>query len=191
MDKTKAYFIDTKNYHFEIKLFEDIKNHFDNDYYDVGVICDKNNKEILFVVYFNNCYEKYNNHCALVHSGDRDFIAVSKFFIMNWFNIKNKYQLKLLQGVLLHELGHFLNGDLNCMSSNNYLTNRNDDLELGVVQLQELKADEFAASEIGYKYMIDVLNISIFIRRKRNDEAMRLAIMEFEIRKEYLLENNK
>ena len=176
----------TKNYIFSFKEFAEVYKHINDDEYQVGTIHDLNGKEILPIIYYSDCYNLYGGHCKTMYDSipDKYFICISKYFIDNWYCLYNKLQFKLLVCCMLHELGHFMNGDLEKdVDVNQYNKERMRCLILGTVTSEEYKADKFAADEMGQDLMISSLDKMIRIRKKRNDKGMNSAIKEVELRK--------
>ena len=106
---------------------------------------------------------------------------ISHYFYNLWF-IKNKKHVK---GILLHEFAHVLHNDYANVDCNRKIL-RSIMLENGIVDPIELKADEFAAREIGKENYIRVLTKGLQERKKRNDTGAALAIMEFEKRIDHI-----
>ena len=87
--------------------------------------------------------------------------------------------------IMLHELGHYRNGDLQIENTNQekIQEERLNAIISGRVQEQERKADAFAAQHVGKNTFMRTMDYMIRKRKERGDEGMGLAIREFELRK--------
>lgn len=95
-------------------------------------------------------------------------------------------KLQIYLKIMLHELGYFLNGDLNSEYSRNKKEIQDERMKCilaGTIQEQERKADAFAIKHVGKNTFNRTIDYLIRARQKRNDKAMQLAIREFELRK--------
>ncbi len=181
----------TKHFIFEFKLLSDVEKHYNDISYEIGQICVDNYVQVLPIIYLKNCYERIGGHCKVVIDKEFCFIAVSRFFIDNWYKLENEYQFKLLVAVCLHEFGHYENGDLEVdIDPREYNHFRLIALGKGTVTKEERMADEFATKEIGKSIMIAMIDKLIKIRKERSDAGMYVAIKEMELRKR-IIKNNK
>ena len=87
--------------------------------------------------------------------------------------------------MMLHEYGHYLNGDLNVtgLTDQKIRDERMRCIMEGRVMEMEAKADAFAISHVGKNTFMRAMDYFIKKRRERGDEAMHMAIREFELRK--------
>ena len=109
------------------------------------------------------------------------YVTMSEIFYKHVY-IKEQ---KIANAMIFHELGHFINRDVEKKGYSN--ENRRKALLDFKVLPEELKADEFAALELGYDAIIDGLK---FMRGFRNscinDRNYELAIREYDLRIEEL-----
>lgn len=96
--------------------------------------------------------------------------------------------------MLMHELGHCLNGDLEKCDID-YSKNRRNLLKKGVLMESECKADEFAVKECGIENFLKSLEWMEATRKhvfsNNSGESLRLALFEFEKRREHAIEYAK
>ena len=93
--------------------------------------------------------------------------------------------------MLMHELGHYLNGDIETCDAD-YSKNRRILLGRGVIMENEYKADEFAIKECGIEKFLKSLEWMEVIRKHvfcgDGGENLRLALFEFSKRREHAIE---
>ena len=84
--------------------------------------------------------------------------------------------------LMLHELGHFVNDDLNNLNSKRtHEENVNQRLQAilaGKIQAEEREADAFAAQCVGKNTFMRAMDYMIKMRKKRGDNGAALAIRE-------------
>ena len=88
------------------------------------------------------------------------------------------------EAMLMHELGHMINGDLDV---NNHIDLREEriiNILNGIVDPKELAADRFAVEHCGKNAVIRMLDHIIAIRKRRNTVDGLIAIKELELRKQ-------
>ena len=143
----------------------------------IGEFIDFESKEkVISIIYMRDLYKNARKHCAVFNYSKGIDIFVSPLFLEQY---KDKEDLFI--ALMYHELGHYINGDLNEENLKN-LDKRNNFMYTGIVDSMEVKADAFAVSYVGKSLMISALNNLIKERRKRNDEIASLAIKEVEER---------
>ena len=121
--------------------------------------------------------------CIDVYENDEGEFAVPKVDDMHRNCIFEKPEVFLC--LVLHEYGHYLNGDLDATNRTNQeiQEERMRCIIEGRVMDEEKKADEFAALHVGKSTFMSTMNYLIRKRRERADRDMQLAIREFELRK--------
>ena len=179
MENIPCYRCYSKNYILELKDYPIIEEHLKDDFYEIGNIGCGDYEVILPIVYFKDAYRKFVCHCGLLVDDNGPFVAVSEFGYNNYIKDVN---LKMVFAMLLHELGHYKNGDFETCSATEYAKIRNEAVSKGIVTNQELNADRFAAEEIGKAAVINMLNRLIAVRKRRNDIGVNGAINEFQLR---------
>ena len=156
---------------------------------ELGYFYDTTQKTSLMeIILLDDCYNKTGSHCSVNHFEAGEFYnepanvcAISVQYYENWFLQSPKF----LEALFAHELGHVINGDiLRYTEKNNKL--RISQVRKASVQLEELEADEFAASLVGIDLFIEFLKEMVKKRQKRNDQGAILAIAEFIKRIEHL-----
>ena len=146
------------------------------------VIKKETNKVVLEIWSSNNCTRACELYYLEASRGER----YGKFGIViisnDFYNIVFLKKIKIAKACIFHELGHYLNGDLNLdmVNMNNERIKLLKDFKL---LLSEEKADYFAASELGVQNVIDAL---IYMKKNRNacigDKNYELAIREYDLR---------
>ncbi len=93
---------------------------------------------------------------------------------------------EIVEPVLMHELGHFVNGDWDPVAqkktSKQVYQERLMLNMVGLVPEEELKADRFAADSVGVEKTINALRLLKKEREKKKEEGTELAIKEFGLR---------
>lgn len=92
----------------------------------------------------------------------------------------------IFEFVAMHELGHFINGDLDNGGSEIDREQRKECIENHQVSKAEEMADIFAARELGKSRVIAALDYTIKSRRTLGDNKSKLAIEELENRKKLI-----
>lgn len=157
------------------------------------VVSKRTKKAVMYLMYDKKCYEKYNQHCLVLPYKDPSSGEISPDVIMGDFYRSLFYENPRIFNVLaMHELGHYLNGDLTQEDSDGVTGAdpqhiRIEYIKNGEVMPEELNADIFAAEQCGWADFRDALNVLIRRRKERNDAGMELAIREFELRKEHIM----
>lgn len=184
METIKAIELRTKNYILEMKDYQYIEENINSSFFEIGHFCVGDYEEILKIIYCVDGYERYGGHCRLIETNEENHLGaifVDKFFYDNF--MKNN-SFKICAALFVHELGHFINGDLLKDVAINSNSVRIFALSIGKVMPEESAADLFAVKEIGKSNMINAIDKLISVRRKRNDKGMELAIKEFTLRKD-------
>lgn len=162
-------------------------NYTGNDEVEIAKIIDsETNDDVLYINYnkslyreagyhftANICFDDNNNEFLTVHTDD--------FHRECLFN-----QPKVFLTLALHEYGHYINGDLYEKKGVTNESIKDERLRCvleGRVMEQELKADAFAVKYVGKNTFMRTMDYLIKRRRERADNAMDLAIKEFELRK--------
>lgn len=178
-----------------------IYRHLDHDFPYAGtgeihigtVESKRTEKAVMYLMYDKECYEKYNQHCLVLPDEDPSSGETFPFVIMGDFYRSLFFENPRIFNVLaMHELGHYLNGDLTQEDSDGITgadlrRMRIECIKNGEVMPEELNADIFAAEQCGWADFRDALNVLIRRRKERNDAGMELAIREFELRKEHIM----
>ena len=156
---------------------------------EIGKIVDKlNQTETVVILYDKFGYLTIKNRMAISIYKSSDgkmcpIIRVNKDFRDLLYD-----KPSIFRALAMHELGHYVNGDLDTMkkaglTSQDIRAARVSLITQGNVSPAEAAADKFAVENAGKSSLINALDCLIAMRRKRNDPAMALAIKEFESRK--------
>lgn len=140
---------------------------------DYGQIFDiEKDAVMLWAYYVPDCFKTYGYHCLAVATGLQDCCEVIFDDLYLRYFRDNPY---LFAPLMMHELGHFVNGDT--VSTESLTPSRTDFISIGLVDPREIKADRFAAENIGAKRLIKALQ---YIKEKRassnrkgNDQAVK------------------
>lgn len=167
---------------------ETYREYNDKNPVEIGRIIDTNNEDriVSYIIFDKNDYLENNYRCrgeiTETKEGNEIFIIYVNETYKNL--LYNKY--KIFCAIALHELGHYLNGDLNennGMDTAQISQERLNCILNNKVLPMELNADKFAVNEIGKSTMNSSIDYLIKLRKERNDPGMQLAIKEFELRK--------
>lgn len=166
----------------------------------VGEILSRNDKNIF--LHILRCFPESTvplQTCQLmkIKNPDDPYDNFGFIQINDWF-YKEVYlkDYSLTNGMIFHELGHYLNGDLN-LDMKKLRLERKIALLNDTILENEANADYFAAQEVGLKCVIDSIQ---FMKNKRNacirDANYHLAIKEFDLRisalqKKFNIDDNK
>ena len=145
------------------------------------------NKDVMLIYYEKNLFRIRGLHtCVVVCETEAGTIPVA--FIDDLHRACLFEHREIFFSLMLHELGHFKNGDFNnALSGTTTKTIKDERLRCileGCVQEIEKNADAFAVSVVGEHTVVRMLDYLIDKRRERKDKGMELAIREFELRKE-------
>lgn len=147
------------------------------------------NKTVITLVFDPNCFDENGYHLCTYSNGSEDMIVMDSYHFPCYFKDPD-----VLEALLLHEVGHFSNGDYQNLTIEPSRIKRNRSAKIihGDVQAHELAADRYAANIIGIPVMIRALDYLSDLRKKRkNDPLKDVALREFELRKKALLEMAK
>lgn len=147
------------------------------------VIDDTTGEDILFVIYQKNLFREYHYHLSIGEFSSNEGLKLA--VVLDDLHRDCLYkQPKIFLAIILHELGHHINGDNhNSRSSDEIRNERLQYILAGKVQDYELKADAFAVEHVGKNTFIRSLDYLIDKRKLRGDSGMELAVKELELRK--------
>ena len=162
------------------------KNYDGNDEVEIAKIIDsETNDDILYINYNKSLYRQAGYHFTInmCVNDNNEFptVRIDDFHRECLF-----YQPKVFLTLALHEYGHYINGDLYEKEGITNKSIKDERLQCvleGRVMEQERKADAFAVIHVGKNTFMRAMDYMIRKRRERNDNAMELAIKEFELRK--------
>ena len=169
-----------------LKKFKDFDPKIKQNQYASIINIDK--KELsLLVIFESELFAKKNYH---IMSGSAKLTGTNHHFcLVTMDEVYLDFFTKIpeiLEPVLMHELGHFLNGDWDPTkrgkNSQQIYQERMMLNMLGLVPKQELNADRFAAEVVGVDKVIEALQLLKKEREKKMEEGTELAIKEFGIR---------
>ena len=156
-----------------------------NDEVEIGKIVDTETKEdIMYVYYSKNLYQTEGYHtCIGIYKDKNGEYPVAKVDDLHRDCLFAQPNVFLC--MMLHEYGHYLNGDLNVtgLTDQKIRDERMRCIMEGRVMEMEAKADAFAISHVGKNTFMRSMDYMIKKRRERGDEAIHMAIREFELRK--------
>lgn len=169
-----------------LKKFKDFDPNTKQNQY--ASIIDINKKELcLLVIFESDLYEKKNYH---IMSGSAKLTGTNHHFCLVamdevYLDFFTRMP-EILEPVLMHELGHFLNGDWDPTkrkkTSQQIYQERTMLNMLGLVPKEELNADRFSAEVVGVDKAIKALKLLKKEREKKTEDGTELAIKEFGIR---------
>lgn len=152
---------------------------------EIGKIIDTSSGEdVLYIHYERDLYKNCGYHtCVSIYEFGGNEYPVARVDDLNRKCLFDSPDIFLT--MMLHELGHYRNGDLEGEGETTE-EKRNARLSAilaGKVLEEELRADEFAVRCVGKNTFMRYIDYAIRQRKLRGDEAMKLAIREFELRK--------
>lgn len=178
---------------YELLINEYNKDYHGQDVREIGKVIDiTTGKVAIYIYYEKDLFRKQGLHTCIYEyereDGDYPVEMVDDLHRPTLYEYPD-----IFLAITLHELGHYVNGDLNEESddaeaqSNERPRVRTEErlkaILAGKVDEHELKADAFAVSKIGKNTFIRSLDHMINMRKKRGDKDMELAIRELELRK--------
>ena len=148
------------------------------------IIENSTRKVVMEIVYDKKLFEKANYHICLTSrkfEGDISVVCMDDLHLQ-CFEEKPKIFLTMM----LHELGHVKNGDLDGKRDTETIRQDRQDKALkGEVAPEELKADKFAVDCMGKNTVMQTLDYMIKKRKERIEPnwAKEMVLNEFENRK--------
>lgn len=155
---------------------------------EYGKIADlEGERDILIAYYDPQAYNNGGYHCGMCENNGICEVVFDDIYLDHF---KHGY---VFAGAMMHELGHFLNGDhkLHEIPGYNEKKMRIWHIEHGIVEPKELKADSFAADNLGSSMVINALRYMRDARIKNGREGTDLAVKEFNLRIVELRKNLK
>lgn len=143
------------------------------------VVDEEIGKTVLFAFYDPASFEKGGYHCAMFEA---DGICIVEFDDIYLDHFKRPY---VFAGAVMHELGHLINGDSEKLRRNPDISEKRKRIwyiENGMVDPKEIKADNFAADQLGTSMVINALKYMREARIKNGREGTDLAVKEFDAR---------
>lgn len=153
-----------------------------NCLYELARIVRKNTGEkIISAFYCKNAYQKLGYHfCVHRLSDDEIGIVLDDLYL----NVSNT-NFHAFEALLMHEVGHFVNGDFESDLDRDEASQiRVAETLKGKVASNELAADRFSVEHCGKNAVMQMLDIVIATRKKRNTEDSEIALRELELRKQ-------
>lgn len=164
-----------------------------DDEVEIGKVIDTETDEDVFYIYYNkNLYNEEGYHtCIDIYENEDKEFPIAKTDDLHRECLFSNPDVFLC--LMLHEYGHYLNGDLNLSGLTNQMIQeeRMQCIMENRVMKVERNADIFAISHSGKRTFIRAMNYMIRKRRERADEPLyikQMAIREFELRKKAALE---
>lgn len=138
-------------------------------------------EKIVSVFYSKNAFQKLGYHfCAQRISEDEIGIVFDDLYL----GVSNT-NAHAFEALLMHEVGHLVNGDfVSGMDHDEASQERIIELLKGKVSSKELAADRFAVEHCGKNAVMQMLDIVIATRKKRNTPDGEMALKELELRKQ-------
>ena len=138
-------------------------------------------EKVISVFYCKNAYRKLGYHfCA--HRLNEDEIGI--VFDDMYLNVSNT-NARAFEALLMHEAGHLINGDFESDIDRDKASQmRVIEILQGKVSSNELAADRFAVEHCGKNAVMQMLDIVIATRKKRNTADGEIALKELELRKQ-------
>ena len=152
---------------------------------EVGKIVDiTSGEDVMYIYYEKNLFRTHGYHtCIDVYEDENGEYPVAKIDDLHRDCLFTSPDVFLT--LMLHELGHYKNGDLTQenLTNKEIADERMNCVLSGKIQEIERKADAFAISHVGKSTFMRTMDYLIRMRQKRKDDGMMLAIKEFELRK--------
>lgn len=152
---------------------------------EIGKVVDNTTGEdVMYVYYSRRLYKEQGYHiCVNIYENETGEYPVAMVDDMHRSCLFEDPDVFLAS--MLHEYGHYVHGDLNAegLTNASIQEDRARCIAAGRVQERERKADAFAVRYVGKDTFLRSLDYLIEKRKQRGDDAMGLAIREFELRK--------
>lgn len=150
--------------------------------YEAARIIKKDTGEkVISVYYWKNAYKSLGYHFGACRLSEDEVGIVHDHL---YFDLSNK-NVNAFDAMLMHELGHYINGDLDkSYSGDEIMQDRLLAIMKGTVVSTELAADMFAVEHCGKNAVMQMLDNVIAMRKKRNTADLEIALKEFELRKQ-------
>jgi len=142
--------------------------------------------DVMYIYYDRNLFRNQGYHTCVGSFECNDGTVLPLAYIDDLHRACLFEHRDLFLCLMLHEMGHFRNGDLDDEQSKTTDTVKDDRMENilnGRVQEAERKADAFAISCVGKNTFMRTMDYLINMRKQRGDKSASLAIKEFELRK--------
>lgn len=161
---------------------------------EVGKVVNIESQEDIMYIMYDKDIVKYSKYRACstkinYRGNENQWVTIIG---PEYLEIFRKHPL-IFEFVAMHELGHFINGDLDNGGSEidrEQREQRKECIENHQVSKAEEMADIFAARELGKSRVIAVLDYTIKSRRTLGDKKSKLAIEELENRKKLIKKYN-
>ena len=152
---------------------------------EIGKIVDTSmDQVVIYIHYKKELFKETGLHtCVFVYEDENGEYLVG---LVDDLHRECLYsQPTVFMAIMLHEYGHYINGDLNIDGTTTQLIleERMRCIKEGRVIEMELKADAVAIACVGKNAFMRSIDYLIKKRRERGDDGMHLAIQEFELRK--------
>lgn len=150
--------------------------------YEAARIIKKDTGEIVISVYYwKNAYKSLGYHFGVFRFSETEIGIVHDHL---YFDLSNR-NVNAFDAMLMHEVGHYINGDLDeNFSGDEVRRDRVLEILKGNVDPKELAADRFAVEHCGKNAVMQMLDNIIATRKKRNTTDGAIAIKELELRKQ-------
>lgn len=155
---------------------------------DIGKVVDDNTSSLIALIIFDrNCFQNLGYHLCVQKIGQEYYIVMDEYYS----SMLGKHDDEL-EGLLLHEVGHIVNGDFSTYQGDSDAVHnyRKKSVLHGTVAQNELGADLFAANIVGRDQYLKALDLLIKKRRERvSDQGRAFAIQELVTRKRLIQQN--
>ena len=149
--------------------------------YEFAWIVNKSTGEkVVSVFYCKNACQKFGYHFGVYRLIDDEIGIV---FDDLYLNVSNT-NARAFEAMLMHEVGHLVNGDFDSKIEDDAVSQERVIAILGgYVAPNELAADRLAVEHCGKNAVMQMLDIVMSTRIKRNTADGELALKELELRK--------
>ena len=153
----------------------------DNLYESAMIVKKDTGEKVISVFYCKRAYQKLGYHFGVFKLEDGEIAIIHDDLYLGLSNTNDR----AFEAMLMHETGHFINGDFDEQIDNAEIKNRRKNAVLSnSVDPKELAADQFAVEHCGKNAVMQMLDYLIATRRKRNTADGKDAIKEMELRKQ-------
>lgn len=159
-----------------------------SDRVEIGKIIDSiTEKDVMYILYDKNLWGRWGYHTC-IEEYEYEGIDYPVAIVDDLHKSCLYEHGDVFLALMLHELGHYINGDLTSwdgeqVDNETVRERRLVAIQNGKVQTQELKADAFSVQYVGKNTFMRAMDYMIKMREKRGDDGAALAIKEFELRK--------
>lgn len=171
---------------YQLYFNTDGENYSGDEVVEIGKIVDASTGSDAMYIYYDRALYRTRKLHVGVEIRQRGDEEVPVALVDDMYRNCLYEQPMVFLALMLHELGHYMNGDLfvKGVDAAQLKREREENIINGVVSEMELKADAFAVKHVGKNTFMRAIDYMIKKRKLRaNDPGKEWALREFELRK--------